>query len=247
MNASGSRFVQALLQRAPVDARIDQHRHRARLEQREHQQEELGRRPHHHDGARAADDAARRQARGDGVAAAVELARRSARCRNARCGPGQRIATCSGRSRASRGSVAAMLQRVASARERMALEEGADRRDAAPRACPRARSGSASSNACISAFGHARRKASRQCRSNTKSRRPQPRNAGRSAKPAARGRRRPPAPTRDRPARSGMSCTKRKRRDAVAPGVVGRDVRAAHVGRHAAFDAEVRREPARTR
>ena len=69
----GPGFVQALLQCALVDARIDQHRHGAGLEQREHQQEELRRRPHHQHGARAADDAVPRQARRDGVAARVEL------------------------------------------------------------------------------------------------------------------------------------------------------------------------------
>ena len=69
----GLRFVQTLLQRALVDARIDQHRHRAGLEQREHQQEEFGRRPHHQHRAGAADDAALREPCGDGVAACVQF------------------------------------------------------------------------------------------------------------------------------------------------------------------------------
>jgi len=47
----GLRLIQAMFQRAPIDTRIDQHRHRAGLEQREHQQEELRRGPHHHHAA----------------------------------------------------------------------------------------------------------------------------------------------------------------------------------------------------
>lgn len=69
----GLGFVQALLQRAAVDAGVHQHRHGAGLEQREHQQEELRRGPHHHHGAAAAADAVRTQAGGDGVAAGIEL------------------------------------------------------------------------------------------------------------------------------------------------------------------------------
>jgi len=66
-------LVQALLQRALVDARIDQHRHRAQLEQGEHQQEEFRRGPHHHHRAHAAADAVASQAGGHGVAAGVQL------------------------------------------------------------------------------------------------------------------------------------------------------------------------------
>ncbi|KAG1086611.1 hypothetical protein G6F40_013909 [Rhizopus arrhizus] len=68
------RLVQALLQRAPVDARVDQHRHRAQLEQRKHQQEEFRRRPHHHHRAHAAADAVAGQAGRHGIAAGVQLA-----------------------------------------------------------------------------------------------------------------------------------------------------------------------------
>src|SRR5690606_29482589 len=57
-----------------VDARVHQHRHRAGLEQREHQQEELRRGPHHHHRAAAAHDPAGGEPGGDGVAATVELA-----------------------------------------------------------------------------------------------------------------------------------------------------------------------------
>ena len=67
------RLVQALLQRAPVDARIDQHRHCAQLEQREHQQEELRRRPHHHHRAHATADPVAGQAGGHGITAGVQL------------------------------------------------------------------------------------------------------------------------------------------------------------------------------
>ncbi len=66
-------FVQALLQRAPVDAGIDQHRHRTQLEQGEHQQEELRRGPHHHHRAHAAPDPVAGQAGGHGVAAGIQL------------------------------------------------------------------------------------------------------------------------------------------------------------------------------
>ena len=65
-------LVQALFQRALVDARVDQHRHRAVLEQRKHQQEELRRGPHHHHGAHAAADAVRGQTGRHRVAAGVE-------------------------------------------------------------------------------------------------------------------------------------------------------------------------------
>jgi hypothetical protein len=68
------RLVQALLQRAPVDARVDQHRHRAQLEQGEHQQEELRRRPHHHHRAHSTADPVAGQAGGHGIAAGVQLA-----------------------------------------------------------------------------------------------------------------------------------------------------------------------------
>jgi len=67
------RLVQALAQGALADARIDQHRHRAELEKREHQQEQLGRGPHHQRRVHAAREASLAQSGGDGAAAAVEF------------------------------------------------------------------------------------------------------------------------------------------------------------------------------
>ena len=69
----GLGFVQALLQRAAVDAGVDQYRNGAGLEQREHQQEELRRGPHHHHRAAAAADAVGAQTGRDGIAAGIEL------------------------------------------------------------------------------------------------------------------------------------------------------------------------------
>ncbi len=68
------RLVQTLFQRALVDARIDQHWHRAQLEQGEHQQEELRRGPHHHHRAHPSADPVAGQAGGHGIAAGVQLA-----------------------------------------------------------------------------------------------------------------------------------------------------------------------------
>ena len=71
--AGRRRLVQALTQRPAVDARVDQHRHRADLEQREHQQEQFWRRPHHQRGADPATDPRIDQSGTDGVAAGIEF------------------------------------------------------------------------------------------------------------------------------------------------------------------------------
>jgi hypothetical protein len=109
------RLVQALLQRALVDARVDQHRHRAQLEQGEHQQEELRRRPHHHHRAHPTADPVAGQAGGHGIAAGVQLAVIQGHVVGGHAvagatAAGQRMAIWSGRSRASSGRRAAMLQ-----------------------------------------------------------------------------------------------------------------------------------------
>ena len=64
---------EALLERALVDARIDQHRHRTELEQCEHHQKELRRRSQHHHAATACDHTARGEARGNRIAARIQL------------------------------------------------------------------------------------------------------------------------------------------------------------------------------
>ena len=107
MNCLGCASSGHLLQRAPVDAGIDQHRHRAG-EQRKHRQEKLGRRPRHRHPRGCRGRCRSRRAGGDGVAASV--AHRSGRPRTRHCGRGSVIDLVRGRSCASRAARRRCLQ-----------------------------------------------------------------------------------------------------------------------------------------